>query len=94
MTQDREITVDSIRSDLRGALIHVNLHLAMQLMQENPKNIETVRDTMRNMAAFGVNSGLFSMDEFSAWEKVIEDGVILHVKQYIFEKHMDTLGNP
>lgn len=86
---NREISVDSIRDDLRGALVHVNLHLGMQLMMENPANIETVRDTMRNMAAFGVNSRLFSMEEFSGWEKVIEDGIILHVKQYIFDKHTE-----
>lgn len=69
-----EITVDSVREQLRQCLLSLSLEMAMHEVQSGKENA-VHKETVGNIAAFGCNAGLITKDEYDDWCSVIQDSM-------------------
>lgn len=69
----KEVTVDSIRDDLRGAIVNIALFAEMYSLQGQERERENGRMSADNLARFGCNCGLISADEVREWQGAIHE---------------------
>lgn len=73
MSEQREVTVDSIRDDLRGAIVNLALFAEMYSLQGQERERENGRMSADNLARFGCNCGLITAEEVKEWQGAIHN---------------------
>lgn len=71
MSEQAEVTVESCRKELRGALLHISIFATGFAIEEREREAWGMKEMMNALITFGANSGLISMDEYKDWDGVI-----------------------
>lgn len=62
-----ELTIESIREDLRGAMFMTHFGIALSEVNGDSAGADSKKQQVANFAIFGVNSKLISVDEGNDW---------------------------
>ena len=73
MAKNNEVTVDSIRESLRDDIVHISLFATMFSIERCKEQKEAALMSADNLARFGVNAGLITLDECKDWQGAIHN---------------------